>query len=54
MVLVSEGQISEHPVQLLSSQEIIDTNGAGDAFVGGFLAMLVQVGREIRINEISW
>ncbi|XP_023341038.1 adenosine kinase [Eurytemora carolleeae] len=42
VVLVSEGQISEHPVEVLTSDQIIDTNGAGDAFVGGFLAMFVQ------------
>ena len=40
---MSEGQISEHPVEVLTSDQIIDTNGAGDAFVGGFLAMFVQV-----------
>jgi adenosine kinase len=26
------------PVEVLSGEEIVDTNGAGDAFAGGFLA----------------
>lgn len=35
------GQPSEfrrYPVHKLSEEQIVDTNGAGDAFVGGFLA----------------
>jgi adenosine kinase len=42
VVLVHEGVVTEHPVLLLSKDQIVDTNGAGDAFVGGFLAMFVQ------------
>jgi len=41
-ILVENGEISEHPVTKLSSEQIVDTNGAGDAFVGGFLAQLAK------------
>ncbi|KAL3919362.1 MAG: hypothetical protein SGPRY_005660, partial [Prymnesium sp.] len=34
------GVVSEYPVPLLSKDLLVDTNGAGDAFVGGFLAKL--------------
>jgi len=36
------GVISTFPVTLLPKDELVDTNGAGDAFVGGFLAMLAD------------
>ncbi|KAK7028875.1 hypothetical protein SK128_008281 [Halocaridina rubra] len=42
VVLAKEGEITEFPVIKLKEEELIDTNGAGDAFVGGFLAQLVQ------------
>lgn len=29
------------PVNKLSREEIVDTNGAGDAFTGGFLSQMV-------------
>lgn len=35
-----------HPVHALSDSEIVDTNGAGDAFAGGFLGGLV-VGKSV-------
>lgn len=42
-VLLFEGEtIREFPVLELKESEIVDTNGAGDAFVGGFLAQLIQ------------
>ncbi|XP_076821070.1 adenosine kinase-like isoform X2 [Clavelina lepadiformis] len=34
--------IATYPVIALEQSKIVDTNGAGDAFVGGFLAQLVQ------------
>jgi len=34
------GVVTSYPVPLLSKDLLVDTNGAGDAFVGGFLAKL--------------
>lgn len=34
--------ISTYPVEPVQPDEIVDTNGAGDAFVGGFLASFLQ------------
>lgn len=36
------GQIKEFNVPKIDSEKIIDTNGAGDAFVGGFLSQYVK------------
>lgn len=39
-VIVAQGNDTQNfPVPKLKPEEIVDTNGAGDAFVGGFLAM---------------
>jgi len=42
VIVVENGQISEYPVPVVPKEEIVDANGAGDSFVGGFLAKLVQ------------
>ena len=42
VILCENGVVSEIPAVKLNPEEIVDTNGAGDAFVGGFLAMLVS------------
>jgi len=34
------GVVHSYPVPLLPKEKLVDTNGAGDAFVGGFLAKL--------------
>jgi len=36
------GVLSSFPVEPLAKEKLVDTNGAGDAFVGGFLAMLAK------------
>jgi len=41
VVVVSEGVTTEFPVKSLTAEQIVDTNGAGDAFVGGFLSQYV-------------
>lgn len=42
IIVAGQGKITEFPVPRLTAEEIVDTNGAGDAFVGGFLAQYVQ------------
>jgi len=42
VVVASEGKVHEYPVAKLADDQIVDTNGAGDAFVGGYLAELAQ------------
>lgn len=40
-VVAAEGAVTLHPVIPLAKEQLVDTNGAGDAFVGGFLSQLV-------------
>ncbi|XP_044253770.1 adenosine kinase [Tribolium madens] len=42
VILAREGKISEFPVDVLSKDKLVDTNGAGDAFAGGFLSQYIQ------------
>ena len=42
VVVASNGKVDLFPVILLPKEKLVDTNGAGDAFVGGFLSQLVQ------------
>lgn len=42
VLLAKDGQITKIPVPKLNDDKIVDTNGAGDAFVGGFLAQFIQ------------
>lgn len=41
-IVASEGKVEEFAVEPLAPEKLVDTNGAGDAFVGGFLAQLIQ------------
>lgn len=45
-IVAKEGKVYEYPVIPLAAEKLVDTNGAGDAFVGGFLSQLV-VGKDI-------
>lgn len=40
-IIAHNGKLYEYPIIPLSSDKIVDTNGAGDAFVGGFLSQFV-------------
>jgi hypothetical protein len=40
--------VTEFPVDEIESSKIVDTNGAGDAFVGGFLSQLAK-GKEVAV-----
>ncbi|XP_073841907.1 adenosine kinase 2 isoform X1 [Musca autumnalis] len=42
VLVFNDGKIDEFDVPQLKREEMVDTNGAGDAFVGGFLAQYVQ------------
>lgn len=41
-IVARGGVVTEYAVEPLGEGELVDTNGAGDAFVGGFLSQLVQ------------
>lgn len=41
-IIVCNGKVQEFPVIAVKPEELVDTNGAGDAFVGGYLAQLIQ------------
>jgi adenosine kinase len=42
ILVCTEESISQFLVPRVPKEEIVDTNGAGDSFVGGFLAMFIQ------------
>ncbi|KAL5018378.1 hypothetical protein ScPMuIL_004100 [Solemya velum] len=46
IVVVKDGKVTEYPVIPIQKKDIVDCNGAGDAFVGGFLSQLIQ-GKEV-------
>ena len=41
-IVAKEGKVTKYDVTPLGPDLLVDTNGAGDAFVGGFLAMLTK------------
>lgn len=43
-IIARNGESKSYPITKLEKEQIVDTNGAGDAFVGGFLAKLVELG----------
>ena len=38
----ADSRVLEFPVRQLTDDQIVDTNGAGDAFTGGFLSQFIQ------------
>mmetsp|Transcript_16062 Transcript_16062/g.28852 ORF Transcript_16062/g.28852 Transcript_16062/m.28852 type:complete len:348 (-) Transcript_16062:194-1237(-) len=40
-IVAKEGKVTKYDVPKLDSKKIVDSNGAGDAFVGGFLSQLM-------------
>jgi adenosine kinase len=45
-IVAQSGKVTLYPVEALAKELIIDTNGAGDAFVGGFIARIAE-GKDI-------
>merc|ERR1711862_839089 len=41
-VVAIKGHVTKYPVITLPKEKLVDTNGAGDSFVGGFLAALAK------------
>jgi len=41
-IICTNGHVTRHPVIVLPQEKLVDTNGAGDSYVGGFLAGLVK------------
>ena len=54
-IVARDGVVTEYFVEPLAKELLVDTNGAGDAFVGGFLSELVQ-GKDIAdcVNAGHW
>jgi adenosine kinase len=40
-IVAEDGEVTKFPVILLPKEKLVDTNAAGDSFVGGFLSQLV-------------
>jgi adenosine kinase len=54
-IVACDGKVTEYAVEQLESDKLVDTNGAGDAFVGGFLSKLMQEkSMEECINAGHW
>lgn len=45
-IVAHQGKVTTYAVDPLPASQLVDTNGAGDAFVGGFLSQLAQ-GKDI-------
>jgi len=55
VIAVDKGEVKTFPVSPLDKTEIVDTNGAGDAFVGGFLAQWVLgTGLDVAVKCGIW
>jgi len=46
-IVAHQGHVTVYPIVKLDKSKIVDTNGAGDAYVGGFLAGLAK-GKDIK------
>lgn len=46
-LLCLEGKVTEYPIISIKKEDIVDTNGAGDSFVGG-KSIVVEVNSKFR------
>ena len=51
-IVVHDGTVQEFPVQLIEADKIVDTNGAGDSFVGGYLSQLIA-GEPVAVCDVG-
>ncbi len=52
-ISVVEGRVLEFPVIPISEKAIVDTNGAGDAFVGGICHVILHFSRSFEpLNSV--
>jgi len=52
-IVVVDGVVTEYPVQAIKSEDMVDTNGAGDSFVGGFISQFIQGKDMARCIEVG-
>lgn len=46
-IVVQDGKLTKYAVPKIAKEDMVDVNGAGDAFVGGFLSQLIK-GKSIK------
>ncbi|XP_026826977.1 adenosine kinase 2 isoform X3 [Ooceraea biroi] len=52
VLLAKDGRVTEHPVTKLPQDKVIDTNGAGDAFVGGTSVKVFFIATQQEFKQI--
>jgi len=52
-IVVENGKLREYPINGIDPNEINDTNGAGDAFVGGFLSEYIKGSKVDKCVEVG-
>lgn len=52
-IIAYEGKVTEYSTQKLSPDQIVDTNGAGDSFVGGFLSQFITGADILKCVEVG-
>nr|KAG5713900.1 hypothetical protein BaRGS_024527 [Batillaria attramentaria] len=50
VLVAKDGKVTEFPVIAVKEKDIVDTNGAGDAFVGGSVSVAANFSVEVRLD----